>query len=121
MPSASDASADSVIVAGAVNCCRSEGDVSVTFGGIFGPPAELTVTLSNATDDNAALTWLVTARPTSTFAFSDSVSVSITVHVLPSFDADATIVLPDRVSFTHCGTAPAPPVYALPLSVCVRR
>ena len=56
----------------------------------------------------------MTASPTYTSPFIEIVSDPSAVHVLPSADADAVIVLPLRCSFSQYGAAASgPPVWTV--------
>src|SRR5919106_5679461 len=66
--------------------------------------------LSNVPVASAPSVWLETARPTWTAPTIDSVSFPTVRHVVPSGDTDAVMIWPTRVSFTHWGAVPMPPL-----------
>src|SRR2546430_697486 len=66
-------------------------------------------TLSNVVCAAVVVVWLLTARPTNTFAPIAIVSLPTSVHVTPSGDEYALIVLPTRSSFTQYGAPTSGP------------
>src|SRR5262245_15185669 len=80
-------------------------------GGGGGGGADVdTLTLSNVAAAFVPLTWLDTARPTSTFVGIESVLVPTCVQVEPSGDSKPVITLPARTSFTQRGAVESEPV-----------
>src|SRR5262245_66426737 len=85
-------------------------------------PLPLTLTLSKVEVFRTPAAWLVTARPTKTWALIVTVSEPTCVHVVPLVDLEAVIVLPLRTSRTQTGAPDAPPaVCELTPPVATRR
>jgi hypothetical protein len=110
-PSASAASAVSVIDAGAAAVAPEAGDVSVTVGGALAgvDAAAVTDTLSKAAVASVPLTWLDTASPTTTDDPIANVSLPTVVQAMPSADSNAVMTAPVRVSLTHRGAVEGVP------------
>src|SRR6058998_1009855 len=75
-----------------------------------GPPAAPTATLEKLAEASAPCRWLVTASPTYTVLAIEMLSEPISVQVTPSADRWASNRVPVRISRTHPGAAPAPPL-----------
>jgi hypothetical protein len=105
VPSLSDASALTVIVAGALKVAPSAGAVSATVGSSFAGGTTVTVTLSTFVVTVAELLALVTTRPAWNGTGSVSDCVPTTVHAAPSSDCDAvtTPLRSDNLSHTGAG------------------
>src|SRR5437868_3831369 len=67
----------------------------------------VTATLSIVPVAVCVLSWLEIGNPASTFCGSVTDTVAIAVHVAPSVEYDAAMLLPVRTSFSHFGAVPA--------------
>src|SRR5579862_5229448 len=77
-------------------CSQGEGSAVDT-----PPPPPLTDTESNVATSSTPLLWLVTARPTKTFADIEMEAVPATDQELPSGDVEPVKVFPLRVTLSQ--------------------
>src|SRR5206468_3629931 len=74
-------------------------------GGVGGVASDETATLSKVDAFRTVASWLVTTRPMTAFAATESVVLPTVRQSDPSAEIDPTIVDPDRVSFSQVGRA----------------
>jgi hypothetical protein len=109
------------LIATPVSPLEGVGEVGAE-GGCAELPA-VTLTLSKTDAFNAEVSWLVTARPTTTALLIQTIWLPTTCQSDPSADTEAVNVSPFRVSFTQAGGACVdvpPTIVAVPHVVLAR-